>query len=334
MFVKTGENTYKVIGESSKDIIPSLADGLYRLNVNVSFFGTSITTSEIDRYKGDCNMSVGVFKEATDHIDKFFDEKMYKVRKELGMLDKTSLLFHGLPGTGKTHLACNIAKYVATKYNGIGVVLNTIEDVDFPTLVDKLRVNDAKDRMIIFVLDELEKSGKRELKSPKFLEFLDGAGSRDNVIIIATANDISEFPDFLVNRPGRFEKIFAFDLQNRDILCGTLEGMLPKTYSDIEGVKDAIMDNAIHKGVKTLDELRFVIRDVLFEFETKGSLPIKEVVEKTEPIVEKSIEVKPSKPSHSDKVNEMRKVLQSSGLPEEAIEELIGYFEFELEENA
>lgn len=119
--------------------------------------------------------------------------------------------------------------------------------------------------MIIYVLDELEKNDRNDLKSSKFLGFLDGASSRSNVVILATANDISNLPDFLVNRPGRFEKIYEFSLNDPEILRATAEGIIPDRFKENNEVIGQIMTIANATKVNTIDHLRFIVQEVLFD---------------------------------------------------------------------
>lgn len=100
MFAKT-QDGFNLIGRKKEDIVYSLSSGLYDLKVARSFFGTSYDFKPVDRYKNAKAIKAGVFKDATEHIEMFFDPDMCEIRHEMGMFDKTSMIFKGKPGTGK-----------------------------------------------------------------------------------------------------------------------------------------------------------------------------------------------------------------------------------------
>ena len=100
MFAKT-KNGYGLIGERKEDILYSLETGLYTLEVTKSFFGKSMKFVPVDRYKTAKTIKAGIFKEASDHVENFFDEDMKYIRNEMGMFHKTSMILQGAPGTGR-----------------------------------------------------------------------------------------------------------------------------------------------------------------------------------------------------------------------------------------
>lgn len=263
MFVKT-EQGFELIGRKSDFITESLKAGMYSLTSVETWSGFKFFLNGVDRYKNSREIKAGVFQKASQHVKRFFTPEMKEVRKELNMLDKTSLIFVGKPGTGKTHLACVLAEQIVRDNNAIGVVVSSIKGIDFPEMTDKLRINDDPDRMIVYILDELEKNSPGRLTSSEFLSFLDGANSRPNTVIIATANNISELPPFLIERPGRFEEIFEFTFEDEEVLRSTVEGLLPDRLANDEVFINEVIKAATVAKIETIDHLRFLIRDMMF----------------------------------------------------------------------
>jgi len=278
MFVKLNDNNFKIIGQKKDGINSSLEKGMYNLSL-VNAMVPYLKVEKMTRYDNSKVIKAGIFSEACEYISEHFDPIKIELRKSMGMLNKLNLMFDGSPGTGKTHLACTVAKDLIDKYNGIGVVLSNIVDIQLDEMVDNLRINDDPSRLIVIVLDELEKNPQWCLKSSKFLGFLDGANSRDNIVIISTVNSIEDLPDFLTSRPGRFEKIYKFTFSDINVISTISKGLLPEKYKNNEDLLLSISKNAIEKGINTIDHLRFFILNGLYHLEKKGVLNFNNKIE-------------------------------------------------------
>jgi len=282
MFTKIDDTHFKMIGEKKDNLFPSLESRLHILEVKKSFFGTEFIFSPMARYDNTTVAQVGIFKDIYEYTKSFHNEARVKLRKEMKIMNKMNLILKGDPGTGKTHLACTVASELVKKHNGIGIVINDIENIKFDKLVDDVRIND-EERLVVIVLDELEKSGRYELVHPDFLAFLDGAKSKENVIILATVNSIENFPDFLIKRPGRFEKVYDFVFNTEEVLTQLTEVLTPKRLQTPTIIKELVA-RAVVGEIKTIDHLRFTILDYLTALENgKAPQPIvapkKEIVE-------------------------------------------------------
>jgi len=267
MFTKKSDTKFKILGEKKDNIFSSLNSRLYNLIEEETMFGYEFFVEPMARYDNSTVAKVGIFKDVYDYMNSFFNESRVRLRKEMGMMDKMNILLKGDPGTGKTHLAATVAKEIVDRTNGIGIIVNKIGHVKFDELVDNIRINDDN-RMIVFVLDELEKNPNWRLTDSDFLAFLDGAKSRENVILIATVNSLEDFPDYLINRPGRFEKIYDFVFTTEEVLSQLVEVLIPKSYKENKAVKEDLVSRAILGDVKTIDHLRFSIIDYLVSLET------------------------------------------------------------------
>jgi hypothetical protein len=279
MFAKH-DNIYKVVGTKKEHLRESLDTGMYTAKIYETPRGTiERDLTPMSRYDNSKVIKAGVFEEAYDYITEYFDPIKLRLRKEMGMMNKMNVMFKGDPGTGKTHLACTIASEIIRKNNGIGIVIDNIMEVDFDTLSDDLRINDDPNRLIVIVLDELEKNKDWVLNRAKFLGFLDGALSKSNVFVFATVNSIDNLPDYLTNRPGRFEKIYNFNFKDKEVLRTITKGIAPKQYKENAELIDTIVDIAFSEEISTIDHLRFFILDYLFKLEKGLPLPTVKVEE-------------------------------------------------------
>jgi hypothetical protein len=291
MFKVSDKNEYTVLGEKQESLIPVIPAGLYSLEVTRSMFGLNKELKKITRYDDARRPKGGTFLNALNYFDKFFDEEYKEIRNKLGMVNKLNVIFNGKPGSGKTHMACVLAKEYVEKYNAIGLVVDNIDGVDFGSIIDEIRINEKDpNRLIVFVLDELEKNHSGDLKSSRFLGFLDGPSSKENVICIATTNDISEFPTYLhpSHRKGRFEKIWDFSFKN-DIEL--VKESIISLHADLEKPENSellsnIIESAIDQDIETIDSLRFLVLEKVYEYKKTGSLqaiePKEEVVKLSE----------------------------------------------------
>ena len=246
--------------------------GVYNFNLHSAdpMSPPTIVFTKTDKYKEGMTIVGGIFTQAQKVFNKFVLKEMYAARKAMDMMHKTGVIFDGKPGTGKTFLAGQIAQRFADEHNAIGI-MSTKHTVNYPGIIDSIREFD-EDRLIVLVMDEFEKSNARHYS--EMLSFLDGTDSRDNVVVIATINDIGEMPSYLKDRPGRFEHILKFKSDDPIILKSIVTQCIPKEFKSDFNVDELIKEftnkaNANKFGLKnerddfTVDRLRVVIRDLI-----------------------------------------------------------------------
>lgn len=142
--------------------------------------------------------------------------KKAKALNELGNSININMVFHGLPGTGKTKLATDLA-------------VSLFKDI---YIIDPRNIGDLGSikRDSVLLIEELDKmlSPNGEFFNPdsdnigQLLQLLDGATRPRNAVIIITCNDIKLLMrNPILSRPGRNTDIVEFGYVNQ-IQCRSL----------------------------------------------------------------------------------------------------------------
>ena len=144
-----------------------------------------------------------------------FAEQRQSLR-DLGMSTQKGLLFHGPPGTGKTHCI----KYLAGTLRGHTTLLITAEEMgllpEYMALARLLQpalvvIEDAD----LIARERTERdSACDEVMLNRLLNEMDGLRERADVFFILTTNRPETLEPALANRPGRIDQTIEFPLPN------------------------------------------------------------------------------------------------------------------------
>lgn len=164
-------------------------------------------------------------------IECFLNSKdMYK--NDLKLPWKRGYMFIGPPGCGKTLLIRTIRNYWGLRTFDVQKAIQKDGTVDIgslthPTTVDMI-LYPPEQNPIICVMEDIDKfiiyqsvgskgdadAGKVTLHD--ILKALDGLEQYDGIIIIATTNYARDMSEAILNRPGRFDRIWQINLPTED----------------------------------------------------------------------------------------------------------------------
>jgi ATPase family associated with various cellular activities (AAA) len=160
--------------------------------------------------------------------------------RAMGLSTQKGLLFHGAPGTGKTHCI----RYLAGRLRGHTTLLITAEEVgilpEYMALARLLQpalvvIEDAD----LIARDRSERgSACDEVMLNRLLNELDGLRERADVFFILTTNRPETLEPALASRPGRIDQAIEFPLPDE-----RLRRQLVALYARTLAVPSALIDD-------------------------------------------------------------------------------------------
>jgi SpoVK/Ycf46/Vps4 family AAA+-type ATPase len=123
-------------------------------------------------------------------------------------------LFHGPPGNGKT----SVVRAMLSRRGMRGLTLNFFAPNTDDDDLQKMFERAAECAPSMVVLEDIDRAFPRnqasETKSKvslqQLLNCLDGIGTQDGVVVVATANEPTALDPAILRRPGRFDRVVLF----------------------------------------------------------------------------------------------------------------------------
>lgn len=199
-----------------------------------------------------------IYNQVTSDIKRFLENEA--IYKDNGALYKKGILLYGPPGTGKTSLIRHIIKTTIPKD---AIVIFLGESLPSEDMIVTLKKS-LKDRLKVFVFEEITHHTEDSYCTKKLLTFLDGEESLNNCLTIATTNYPENLPLNIADRESRFDQIYKIDFPNSAERLKILSFYLKREPSkeemkDTSGLSFAAIKEAVFfsilRGVSLIDSL-------------------------------------------------------------------------------
>lgn len=206
-----------------------LPPGYYVAGIDDGLFGEIVTFAP----KKDTVADTAVIRTkeqqmVMDYIAQFFSPDTKKRYEEIGLVWKTGMLLHGLPGTGKTYSVMAIVDFLIK--NGCAVLYEPPIGL-LTKLIDCARCGN-NDLPIVAIYEDCESNFHRNQYA--LMQLLDGQESVNGFVIIGTTNDIDRIPERIWMRPSRFSKIIEFNYADQETIAAYLSNKLGSVVSKEE----------------------------------------------------------------------------------------------------
>lgn len=146
------------------------------------------------------------------------------IYEEQNIAWKRGLLFFGPAGNGKS----SILRTIISNYDFKPV--SVLPSANDDSMRDAFAYAEMQNPALLFFedLDSLLQNVNLSL----FLNLMDGITTKNGILIVATANDISHFPDNIKDRPSRFDRKFEIPLPDETMAFKYFKKWFVKTISD------------------------------------------------------------------------------------------------------
>lgn len=243
----------------------TLAPGIYQVSEQGGPF--RILTFENVEIKDDLiKFEGGVVKEILEKTTHFFSERTTTAYKEMGMVQKMSMVLFGPPGTGKTCSALLVMREMVTKYNALCLDFTGRNLPFIATTIDRMRA--VQDNPIVVFCDEVEHNLNADVDG--WATFLDGTISPNNFVFLGCTNYLNKIPKKLRERRSRIKYTIEVKSLPLQVYTEYLIGKLGKAPKRIVTQFAYLAEDA---GL-TIDELKHAVIDYRID-----GTPIEECIE-------------------------------------------------------
>lgn len=264
MFAINRDRYYPNHTEVKEDTIEHLKAGIYRFDVERSmFFSRPYFALEAFR-EGLVDLKGEPFDSIKKRLNSFFKEATREIYRDTQTRHFIGAMLYGPPGTGKTCFIDLVCQHFAKVNDAVILRLINSNELDKLSTIVKLARGDRDDRMIILLMEELDKimgDGYRGANEKLMIDFCDGQNTPSNVLLLASTNHIDKIPDSLKNRPSRFSIAEEIDAIPTAIAEQLIEKLVLEKYRTKVNVKE--LAYKVTEDRITIDQVKYIVLNML-----------------------------------------------------------------------
>jgi hypothetical protein len=146
-------------------------------------------------------------QEIISYVETFLNSQDFYVKNKIPW--KTGLLLSGEPGNGKT----TIIRTIISNYNFKPVTITP--DANDGMIREAFSYAEENSPSLLYFEDLDSFLEKRDTST--FLNLMDGVATRNGLMVIATANDLSKLKNNVIERPSRFDRKISIDIPSKPL---------------------------------------------------------------------------------------------------------------------
>jgi hypothetical protein len=160
---------------------------------------------------------------------------------------KRGILLYGQPGNGKT----TTIRTIIANYDFKPVTVHTSQQTNDDTITEAFEYAQEQSPGLLYI-EDLDTLLGTTVSYSHFLNLMDGVSTKNGMIVIATANDLSKLKESVTDRPSRFDRKWEIPCPDKAMATKYMKHWFGNTIKADELAKHAVDSNFSYAYFKEL----------------------------------------------------------------------------------